>query len=92
MLGKKHYANGQKVYELSGDTLTYFYRNGRIRAEGLYVNNLMEGEWKIYRQTGQLWVVCNYVKGNKCGSNIRYDRLDNIDNDENIEKETIVKY
>ena len=26
MLDKKYYSNGQKVYELTEDTLTYFYK------------------------------------------------------------------
>ncbi len=91
MLSKKLYANGQKVYELSGDTLTYFYRNGKLRAEGLYVNSMMEGEWKFYRQTGQLWQVGNYNNGNKNGSFVRYDRHDMIEYDEIFENGVIVK-
>ena len=78
MLGKQHYANGQKVYELIGDILTYFYRNGKIKAEGLFVDNLMEGEWKFYKQTGRLWQVGNYTNGKKNGSFIKYDIYDNI--------------
>ena len=71
MLGKQHYANGQKVYELIGDILTYFYRNGKIKAEGLFVDNLMEGEWKFYKQTGRLWKVSNFTNGEKSDTYIR---------------------
>lgn len=41
MLDKKNYTNGQKVYELAGDRLTYFFKNGKITAEGLYKTDLM---------------------------------------------------
>ena len=35
MLGKKEYANGQKVYELEDNILTYFYEDGTVKAKGL---------------------------------------------------------
>ncbi len=88
MLGKKHYANGQRVYELSGDTLTYFYRNGKMKAEGLYVNNLMEGEWKFYKITGQLWKMGSYKNGRKCGPFVQYDRGYKIEYEKDIEMES----
>ncbi len=42
---KKPYANGQKVQELVGNKLTYFFKNGKVKAEGTLENELMEGEW-----------------------------------------------
>ena len=32
MLSKKNYANGQKVHELDGDQMTYYFKNGKIKA------------------------------------------------------------
>lgn len=89
MLGKKHYANGQKVYELSGDTLTYFYRNGKMKAEGLYVDNLKEGEWKFYKITGQLWKMGNYKNGRKYGPFVKYDWGYKIDYEKDLEMESL---
>jgi antitoxin component YwqK of YwqJK toxin-antitoxin module len=51
MLEKKFYVNGQPVYEINGNKLTYYFKNGKIKAEGPFINNLMEGEWIFYRET-----------------------------------------
>ena len=34
----------------------------------------MEGQWKFYRETGQLWQVGNFNEGQKHGFWIRYDK------------------
>jgi len=60
MLEKKSYANGQPVFELTDNKLTYFYKNGNIKATGPFINNLMEGEWTFYRESGQLWQTANF--------------------------------
>ena len=57
MHDKKNYANGQPVYELADNKLTYYFKNGKVKAFGPFINNLMEGEWIFYRETGQLWQV-----------------------------------
>lgn len=44
MLDKKSFANGQQVYEQNGDILTYFFKNGIVKAVGTFVNGIMEGE------------------------------------------------
>ena len=91
MLGKKFYDNGQKMHELSGDILTFFYRDGKIKAEGLFVDKLMEGEWKFYRETGQLWQVGNFTNGKRNGYFIRYDIHDNIQYEEDFENGIIIE-
>ena len=50
MLNKKEYANGQKIFEIKENTLTYFFKNGNLKASGPYINELMEGEWVFYRE------------------------------------------
>lgn len=82
MLEKKEYANGQKVYEQNGDRLTYFFKNGRVKAEGFFIDELMEGEWKFYRENGQLWSVGNFKNGKKSGSWVRYDKEGKLEYDE----------
>ncbi|HEY4650582.1 MAG TPA: hypothetical protein VIG72_04165 [Pontibacter sp.] len=44
MLEKKFYTNGQPVHELKGSKLTYYYKNGKVKATGTFENGLMEGE------------------------------------------------
>ena len=60
MLNKKEYANGQKIFEIKENTLTYFFKNGNLKASGPYINELMEGEWVFYRESGQLWQTGNF--------------------------------
>ncbi|MHC1709616.1 MAG: toxin-antitoxin system YwqK family antitoxin [Methanomassiliicoccales archaeon] len=74
MFSKERYSNGQKAYDLMGDVLTYFYKNGKVKAKGRFVDGLMEGEWTFFRETGQLWQVGHFERGNKKGPWIRYDR------------------
>ena len=81
MLGKKHYNNGQKVYELTENTLSYFYKNGNLKATGPFINEFMEGEWLFYRESGQLWQVGNFEKNLKHGRFVRYDKKDEIEYD-----------
>lgn len=91
MLDKKYYVNGQIAYELVGDRLTYFFKNGKVKAKGLFINGLMEGEWLFYRETGQLWKVGNLKNAKKNGSFIRYDRNYQVEYQEIFENDKIIK-
>ncbi len=91
MLDKKKYANGQKVYELIGEKLTYFFKNGKVKAKGNFVLGQMEGEWNFYRETGQLWQIGNFKKGKKNGIWLRYDKKDHLEYQENFENDKIQK-
>jgi len=91
MLDKKNYANGQKIYELNGNKLTYFFKDGTLKAEGRFENGLMEGEWKFYRGTGQLWQIGNFKNSMKNGTFMRYDKNDQLEYQENFEDNKIVK-
>ncbi|HLF52609.1 hypothetical protein [Flavobacterium sp.] len=91
MLDKKNYANGQKIYELNGNKLTYFFKDGTLKAEGRFENGLMEGEWKFYRATGQLWQIGNFKNSMKNGTFMRYDKNDQLEYQENFEDNKIVK-
>ena len=91
MMKKKEYANGQKSYEQKGDTLTYFFKDGNVKAEGISINDVMEGEWKFYRESGQLWQVGNFKNGEKNGNWIRFDKEGNLEYEENFKGGKIVK-
>jgi len=65
MSAKKNYANGQKIHELTGDKLIYFYKSGKLKAEGPFIKEQMDGEWKFYRETGQLCQVGHFKNGKK---------------------------
>jgi antitoxin component YwqK of YwqJK toxin-antitoxin module len=86
------YANGQRMYELIGNQLTYFFKSGQVKAVGLYEKDLMEGEWTFYRETGQLWQVGHFAGGKKDGTWSRYDRddkpeyLETFENDKKVKK------
>lgn len=91
MLAKKNYANGQKVFEFDGKTLTYFFKNGTVKAEGLFLGNQMEGEWKFYRETGQLWQVGNFRQGKKHGTIVRFDLDGKPEYQESFEDGKLIK-
>lgn len=79
MLDKERYANGQAVYVLTGNRLTYYFKSGAKKAEGVYENDLMEGEWKFYRETGQLWQVGHFLSSRKHGTWTRFDKNGQIE-------------
>lgn len=85
------YKNGQIANKLDGETLTYYYENGQVRAVGPYVNGMMQGEWIFYRKTGQLWAVSNFKDDKKHGRWIRYDKNDELEYDEIFEHGKQVK-
>jgi len=91
MLDKKEYANGQKTYELDGNRLTYFFKDGKVKAEGLFENEKMEGEWKFYLKTGQLWQVGNFKNGKKHGPWVRYDKKGEPESEDFFEEGKKVK-
>lgn len=91
MMKNKEYTNGQKTFEQTGDKLTYFFKNGKIKAEGLSINDIMEAEWKFYRETGQLWQVGNFKAGQKNGSWLRYDKKGKLEYKESFINGKLVK-
>jgi antitoxin component YwqK of YwqJK toxin-antitoxin module len=85
LLGNDKYKNGQKIYDLSNDYLIYYFKDGTLKAEGSYKDEAMEGEWKFYRSTGQLWQIGNFLNNKKHGQWIRYNRDGIIEYDELFE-------
>jgi antitoxin component YwqK of YwqJK toxin-antitoxin module len=82
MMKNKQYVNGQKTYEQAGNKLTYFFKDGKIKAEGISRNDVMQGEWKFYRESGQLWQVGNFQDNKKHGKWIRYDKQGDLEYEE----------
>jgi antitoxin component YwqK of YwqJK toxin-antitoxin module len=91
MMDKEQYSNGQKTFEQKGDLLTYFFKDGKVKAKGISMNGVMQGEWKFFRETGQLWQVGNFMNGQKHGSWIRYDKKDNLEYQEKFKNGKLVK-
>lgn len=91
MLEKKTYANGQRVYRLENENLTYFFKDGTIKSEGSFINDQMEGEWTFYRATGQLWQIGHFKANTKHGHWLRYDKDNQIEYDEIFENGKIKK-
>lgn len=88
MLGKKHYANGQATFKIEGETLTYFFKTGKVKAYGGYANEQMQSEWIFYRESkgdgNHLWQVGNFIDNEKHGSWMRYSRDNELKYDENF--------
>lgn len=91
MFKKKEYANGQKVYAFEGNQLTYYYKNGKVKATGIYEDDQMEGEWIFYRETGQLWQVGSFLHNKKHGHWVRYDKTGAVEYDETFDNGKQIK-
>jgi antitoxin component YwqK of YwqJK toxin-antitoxin module len=91
MLEKKNYANGQEVYRYDDKKLTYYYKNGKIKAEGPFENIQMEGEWIFYRESGQLWQIGNFQSGKKHGKWIRFNKENQEEYNEEFKDGKIIK-
>ncbi len=73
-----HYKNGQIIKIQNGDSLTWFFIDGRIKAQGPFINDMMEGEWVFYKKEGFLWQVAHFLHNKKTGLWLRYDANGNI--------------
>ncbi len=82
MKTKQFYKNGQPVLEQNGYILTYFYKNGNLKARGISIEGVMEGEWIFYRENGQLWQTAGFKSNAKHGRWLRYNRNDQVEYDE----------
>lgn len=74
MQGKTHYANGQPAFRQDGDVLTYYFKTGLKKAEGRSVEGVMQGEWRFWRETGELWQIGHFRNGEKHGEWLRFAR------------------
>ena len=90
-LGKDTYVNGQKIYELKENRLTFFFKDGKLKADGPIEIGMMQGEWIFYRATGQLWEIGHFKNDIKEGSWIRYDKNDKIEYNETFQNGKICK-
>ena len=91
MMNKKQYINGQKTFEQKGNVLIYFFKDGKIKAQGISMNGIMQGEWKFYRETGQLWQVGNFKNNQKHGKWLRYDKQGVLEYEEAFDSGKLVK-
>ena len=91
MKEKTHYANGQRIFDQSGEILTYYFKDGKVKAHGKSINNLMTGEWRFYRETGDLWQIGNFINGVKHGPWVRYHRNGELEFDETFENGKLKK-
>lgn len=91
MMNKKQYVNGQKTYEKAGTKLIYFFKDGKIKAQGISINDLMQGEWKFYRESGALWQIGNFKDNQKHGKWVRYDKQGNLEYEENFNEGKQIK-
>lgn len=88
---KNQYANGNPVYRVENNTLTFYFKHGGIKATGGFVNDMMQGKWIFYRENGQLWSVGHFLNDQKHGHWLRYDKNDAIEQDEMFEHGKKVK-
>ncbi|MDZ5253612.1 hypothetical protein [Clostridium sp. LIBA-8841] len=79
MLEKKKYANGQDIYTYSKNILTYYYKSGKIKAEGPFENDQMEGEWKFYKKSAHLCQIGNFKNNKKHGTWIRLNKDNEVE-------------
>jgi antitoxin component YwqK of YwqJK toxin-antitoxin module len=61
------YRNGQRISEQNGEVLTYYYKSGKMKARGKYINGKFEGKWLFYREDGTLSQEGNFKNNKKDG-------------------------
>jgi antitoxin component YwqK of YwqJK toxin-antitoxin module len=91
MQGKTHYANGQPMFEQDGARLTWFFKTGRKKAEGRSMGGVMQGEWRFWRETGELWQVGHFLDGLKHGPWLRLARDGSVEHRAQFEHGKVVK-
>jgi antitoxin component YwqK of YwqJK toxin-antitoxin module len=70
----ENYSNGQAVSKQDGDTLTYYFEDGTVKAQGPYRESVMQGEWIFNKKEGYQWQVGRFDDlGQKHGAWERYN-------------------
>lgn len=56
-------------FEVEGDKVkaTYFHANGEISQTGYFLNERLDGEWKMFNKNGEKIAMGNYTNGVKTG-------------------------
>lgn len=85
------YSNGQIISEQKGDVLTYYHIDGKIKAQGKYVDGMMQGKWIFNKKEGYLWNVGHFKDSKKHGKWIRYKSDGSIEKEESFEDGKKVK-
>lgn len=64
---------------------TYFHANGEISQQGYFLNEKLEGEWKMFNKEGEKIAMGNYSKGMKTGKWLFWegDYVKEVDFDDN---------
>lgn len=60
---------GEPTFEKEGNKVkaTYFHANGEISQQGYFVDQKLDGEWKMFNKDGQKIAMGNYDMGAKTG-------------------------
>ncbi|WP_339626561.1 nicotinic acid mononucleotide adenyltransferase [uncultured Maribacter sp.] len=63
------YAQIEPTFEKEGDMVkaTYFHANGEVSQQGYFLNERLEGEWKMFNEKGDKIAMGNYENGVKSG-------------------------
>ena len=86
------YTNGQKITEQKGVTLTYYFEDGTIKAQGKSVNGIMQDKWIFNKKEGYLWQVGHFNdEGKKHGSWVRYNSDGSVQNQAYFEQGQQIK-
>ncbi|HEU5122237.1 MAG TPA: hypothetical protein VFT59_05315 [Candidatus Saccharimonadales bacterium] len=80
------YNNGQMVSEQKGDILTYYHKDGKIKARGMCVDGVFQGKWLFYKKEGYLWQEGHFKDSQKHGIWTRYKADGSIEKEEVFEE------
>lgn len=85
------YNNGQLVSEQKGDILTYYHKDGKIKAQGKCADSLFQGKWEFYKKEGFLWQIGHFKDNKKHGKWIRYRADGSVEKEEDFKNGNVVK-
>jgi antitoxin component YwqK of YwqJK toxin-antitoxin module len=88
---EEKYANGQIISRLQDGVLTYYLKDGKLKARGPFVDGMMEGDWTFWRASGELWQTGQFLHNQKHGRFIRYDRAGKVEYDEVFDKGKLIR-
>ena len=60
----------EPTFEKEGNKVkaTYFHANGEVSQQGYFMNEKLDGEWKMFNEKGDKIAMGNYTRGAKTGT------------------------